>query len=62
MQDLSFINLRCLGLIPGYPALVHDGTQGDVVHDFSQDQDQADRPVVPWIFFPVLLVGGHYIS
>lgn len=34
----------------------HDGLQDDVLHDLLQHRGQADKSVVPWIFFLILLM------
>ncbi len=39
----------------------HDGTQDDLLHNLSQHQDQTDRPVIPLILLPALLVDYYHI-
>lgn len=40
----------------------HDGTQDDLLHNLPQHQGQDDRPVIPWILFPALLVDVCHIG
>ena len=39
-----------------------DFPQGDLLHNLSWSQGQADRPVVPWILHTTLLVEGSYVG
>ncbi|PKU38186.1 rna-directed dna polymerase from mobile element jockey-like [Limosa lapponica baueri] len=39
----------------------HNGTQDDLFHDLPRHRGQTDRPVVPQIIPPALLVDGHHI-
>ncbi|PKU42644.1 hypothetical protein llap_7061 [Limosa lapponica baueri] len=40
---------------------LHNGTQDDLFRDLPRHRSQTDRPVVPWIILPALLVDGCHI-
>lgn len=47
---LSFLHAPC------------DCAQDDILHDLSQYQGQADKPVVLWILLPILVVDNHHVG
>ena len=44
------------------PHMLCDCTQDDLLHNFSQNQGQADGPIVPQILLSILPVDGHHIG
>lgn len=47
-----------------HPSVVYvlcGSTQDDLHHDLSWHQGQTDRPVIPWILLPALLLDGYHI-
>jgi len=36
--------------------LLHDGLQDKLLHHLSRDGGEADRPVVPWVEFYILIL------
>jgi len=45
-----------------FPHMPGDRTRDELLHNLAQHRGQADRPVVPSIFLPALLVDGCYIG
>ena len=39
-----------------------DGTQNEWLHNLCRHRGQADRPVVPWILLPALILDGCHIG